>query len=414
MSIAISSLQSKLNATLLLCQLLDVIVVKLSFSIPIVAYFNECIFLSITILLGIVTFKKRSIHKDIVFVFILLGYALFQIIWRNLPWSHILQAIIYIQFVIYFIYFNNLKYEVKIGTIYYVSKLFKFFILPVTLVAIIDIVNPSLIRNLLTSGNEYDRGINGFYLQSLFGSTTGLSQFCLLILFINYIYNSLFSSHKLLNKFQYCLILMLAFFSFSRKEVALVFLFVFFIYHIHTYGRVYIRKLFFPLLLGCGLILIYIMYFFASANETALSDGYVRYKMADYSVEIIQEKFPFGSGVGTFGSQMSVNYPKIYDEFGVGPEITGYNGERGPIYDLFLFTFTAEQGIGIFIYVYIVLSILFKSPFLGITLYKYIRNYIAFCLLVIGFFAPILMNAFGLISFSLLGLISQGCGDNKK
>ena len=159
------------------------------------------------------------------------------------------------------------------------------------------------------------------------------------------------------------------------------------------------------------LLLGYIAFFFSSANEIAFSDGYNRFKMADYSIQIIKTKFPFGSGVGTFGSQMSLNYGKTYDEFDIGPEMTGFDGERGPIYDSFLFTFTAEQGIGLFLYLYVIFSMLWKPPFEGIDLFRYIRNFMAFSLLIISFFAPVIMNSYGLISFSIIGLISQGARD---
>lgn len=407
------SLQSKLNAVLLLCQLLDIMVSKLAFSMPFVGYFNELIFLCVLFLLGYFALINKTINKDILYLFLLLGYSIFQIVLLNLPFNHIIQGFIYIQFVIYFVYYNNLDGKVKIKTIYYLSKYFKFFVIPVTLVAIVDIINPSLTRNLLSLGAENDRGINGFYLQSLFGSTTGLSQFCLLILFIYYIYNALFTPNKLLNYFQYFLILCLAFFSFSRKEVTLVFAFIFLMFHVKKYGRICIKKIVFPVVGGVIIIIGYIYIFFSSANEVSFSDGYNRFKMADYSAQIIKAKFPFGSGVGTFGSQMSLNYGKIYDEFDVGPEMTGYNGERGPIYDSFLFTFTAEQGIGLLLYIYIVFYIIKKAPFKGIYLFNYIRNFIALSLLIISFFAPVIMNAYGLISFSLIGLISQGSKDHK-
>lgn len=411
MAISTHSLLPKLNGILLTCQLVDITISKLSFSIPFVGYFNEFIFLSIFLLLGYLTFGRGKINKDIILLFVLLGYSFVQILLRDLPKIHIIQGLIYVEFLIYFIYFNNLHYDIKVKTLYYLGKYFKRFIIPVVLVAFVDIINPSITRDLLSLGAENDRGINGFYIQSLFGSTTGLSQFCLLMLIVYYIYNSIFISQKLLNRLQYLLIVCLAFFSFSRKEVSLIFLFIFFMFHIGKYGKIYLKKMLFPLLAGIALLFGYIAFFFSSANEIAFSDGYNRFKMADYSVQIIMAKFPFGSGVGTFGSQMSLNYGKTYDEFDVGPEMTGYDGERGPIYDSFLFTFAAEQGIGLFLYIYVVLFILWKLPFDGIEKFRYIRNFIAFSLLVIGFFAPIIMNAYGLISFSILGLISQGARD---
>ncbi|WP_146142047.1 hypothetical protein [Prolixibacter denitrificans] len=202
-------------------------------------------------------------------------------------------------------------------------------------------------------------------------------------------------------------LILLSFLSFSRKEFALTIVYLLSIY-ISTRNKTHRLKYYiFASFAGLFIISLYLILFFRKANEVALSDNYVRFQLIEYSIQIIKDYFPFGTGPGTFGSQLSLQYPIIYEKYGVGPNILGYNGHRGPIYDAFLFTFTAEMGIGIILYLILLVSIWRKKPLINNHVLKTTKRFIIIAIFIIGLFAPVIMNPFGLISFSILGLISK-------
>ena len=397
----------KINAILIFLLLAQIIFDKLilkGFESPILSFYNEAIFIIVFVLLTISIIKSGSLKKILLLGLILLLYQFFQIKLRRIPISHLMQSVIYIECIIFYTYFYLQNETVKQNSLKTLSTFFKYFLYVVILFAIIELFAPRFTRDLL-GVNDFERGIEGFYFTSVFGTSTGLSQFCLLILFlylINYAISHKFPFHKAL----FYIVLLLGLLSFSRKEFVLILMLVIIGLSVVKYGQLKYRKLIVPTMLGLLLIGFSFIYFLREANKVALSDTYVRYQMGDISIRIFKDYFPFGSGPGTFGSQMSVNYPVIYDKYEVGPNITGYDGKRGPIYDAFLFTFTSEMGIGILFYLFFLFYI-WKRPVLpDITLNGFIRKFMLFSLFVIGLFSPVIMNPFGLISFSILGLIT--------
>jgi len=401
---------AKLNAFILILLLLAVTINQLQIlSVAThIGFLNEAVFILVFLLYFIKVLYKHKVDRLFIYVIILLLYSFFQILLRNLPSNHIIQGIIYIEFIVFFLYYKTLSDSEKADTIYYIGIYFKrYFYLLVLPFVIIDFIDPSVTRTLLTGGHEFEKGINGFYLQSVFGSTTGLSQYCLLMIIVAAIYR--YSTQKaLLKKWEIILIILICFLSFSRKENMMMFLLVSVLYCINRFD--YIRKshlIIITIFVLC-LTSIYLSSFFKEANLVAMEESYIRTEMIRYSIDISKATFPFGTGVGTFGSLMSVNYTDIYELYDVPDRILhGYNGDRGPIYDAFLFTFFTEQGVGIILYLLVIFKIIKQTAYRNNHKLKYIKQYIAVLLLVMSVFAPVLTNSFGLCLFSMLGLITD-------
>ncbi len=397
----------KINAILIFLLLAQVIFEKIilaGIQVPLLNFYNEIIFLFVSILLATSVITTGKLNKILLLGLILLFYQFFQIKLRRIPISHMMQSVIYIECIIFFTYFYLQNETVKLNTLKTLCTFFKYFLYVVILFAVIELIAPRFTRDLL-GVKDFDRGIGGFYFTSIFGTSTGLSQFCLLILFLYFIHYAIFQKF-LFNKVLFYTVLLLGLLSFSRKEFVLILIFVILSFSIIKYGKLKYIRLIFPATFGILIIAITFSIFLREANKIALSDTYIRYQMADISVQIIKDYFPFGTGPGTFGSQMSVNYPVIYEKYGVGQNITGYDDKRGPIYDAFLFTFTSEMGIGILFYLLFIFFILKRPVLSDFNLNSFIRKYMLFSLLVIGIFSPVIMNPFGLISFSILGLIT--------
>jgi hypothetical protein len=154
-------------------------------------------------------------------------------------------------------------------------------------------------------------------------------------------------------------------------------------------------------------LLIYYLAFFSKANEVAFGERYIRWRIAEKSNEILMDNLPWGSGVGTFGSRVSLMMKDVYEKYNVGPEMLGYevlNQTRGPIYDAFMFTFTTEMGIGILIFVFFFYKI-FEAQVFEKNIYKgYIKNFLVLYFIGLSFFQPVLISSFGYLCAIFFGL----------
>jgi hypothetical protein len=107
---------------------------------------------------------------------------------------------------------------------------------------------------------------------------------------------------------------------------------------------------------------------------------------------------------------MSVNYQDIYEKFSVSKQITGYNGQRGVIFDLFLVSLLAEYGLGWIFFILFLITMTWNkdNPYLNpyINLFK-LRLLLFIVLLSIGIFVPILLNWVGFMIITILALISD-------
>ena len=369
--------------------------------------YNELItILVFTILVVQLYQKKWRISVLVLLVVAIALYMILSTLYKGNTYFGIMQFIIYSQFFIYFFYTNTLSQNRKIEIALKIKGLLDVVFIVILLFTVLEISNHTLVKEFY-GVSYFNRGINGFYLISIFGSAPSfslfLSVYILLIYYCGYSLQGIISRADVLRT---VLAVVLCVLTFSRKEVLLTLLFVAFFPYPYKYTVVKYLRIMVVLLIFGGSTYIYYTSFFKEANEIAFSEKYVRWKIMKYSWQISKDNLPLGSGVGTFGSQMSLANPKIYKEYEVGKEMTGYSGKRGPIYDAFWFTFIAEMGVGILLvllFFYIIFTS--KAP-INDRRANFIKKYLILFFLLIGFFSPVLVSPYGFMVAMTLGLLS--------
>ena len=113
---------AKLNAFILILLLLAVTINQLQIlSVAThIGFLNEAVFILVFLLYFIKVLYKHKVDRLFIYVIILLLYSFFQILLRNLPSNHIIQGIIYIEFIVFFLYYKTLSDSEKADTIYYI------------------------------------------------------------------------------------------------------------------------------------------------------------------------------------------------------------------------------------------------------------------------------------------------------
>lgn len=375
-------------------------------NIPILSYLNEIIYMCLFCFVLIRYAQKLKLTKQSLFAIFIFLYFLFQIYYLRLPFSSFIQLFLYLQAPIYYLYFNELTEENKIKTIRHITTGFQIINYIVIGVALIEFVNPKFISNITHLASN-SRGLFGsFIIGSIFGSPTSLSHFCIISV-VYYFINRFYYNKVVYSNLTVFLLATVTFFTFSRKEMLLFIFLLFISLYIVKNEKIVFRKLVIPSFFLLALFFLYLTTFFKKANEIALSDTYVRTEMLFLSYEIIKDYFPFGTGLGTFGSQMSLHNPTIYDKYNVGTNIIGTAEERGPIYDLFLPTFTAELGIGVIFFFAFFFYMWRKKTIADSNGLNFIKYFAITAIFINGIFAPVLMTSFGLILIATLGLITK-------
>jgi hypothetical protein len=351
--------------------------------------------------------KRRKISSMALVFFSLISYMILTTVIRRTYPLGFFQIIIYSQWFFFFLYYHSLTVNQKIKTIYSLKSILDKTLLLVLLISLFEIPFYNQYREFLGI-NSHDRGIGGFYLVSFFGSGPSLANFMsLYIIFWYYYHYGLFETinKKALSKLILAFIFLTL--SFSRKEVLFVFIFMlFFPFQYRSKLKKWIKKTTIFIGIFAGL-LIYYLAFFSKANEVAFGERYIRWRIAEKSNEILMDNLPWGSGVGTFGSRVSLMMKDVYEKYNVGPEMLGYevlNQTRGPIYDAFMFTFTTEMGIGILIFVFFFYKI-FEAQVFEKNIYKgYIKNFLVLYFIGLSFFQPVLISSFGYLCAIFFGL----------
>lgn len=369
--------------------------------------YNEIISLAVFLLYALQVVKKRRITSISFFFFFFVLYMSSIVVLKEIYPLGFLQIAIYSQWFFYFLYYHSLSNETKDRTWTAIKSVLDKVLIVIVLFSVLEIPFYSEFRNFMELRN-FDRGLNGFYLVSFFGSGASLANFMsFYIITWFYYHQGLGYFIKRKDKIKLGIAFTLLILSFSRKEVLFMFLFLlFFPFSYRTVLRKWIKKTitFLGVIMG---LLIYYLVFFSEANQVAFGDRYIRWRIARKSGEILLDNLPWGTGVGTFGSKVSLMSPKIYAKYGIGPEMLGYESlgqTRGPIYDVFLFTFTTEIGVGILIFLFFFFK-LFNTRALNTNQNKeYVKNYLILYLLGLSIFQPVLVNSFGYLCAIFLGL----------
>lgn len=343
----------------------------------------------------------KTVKTRYLYIIIPAGYFLFLWFYNSLPARNILQIFLYIQIFIIYTWFNSNKYIYKNKQFHFLFRSAKIIFYISIIFVFVNIIEPGLIKGFYGIPPTYGRGFDGISITSFFGTRTAYSQF-LLIFIVLVVFN-----RNLTKKYRNIFLLIsfvLLMMTFSRKETLVACLILITLFW-KKIDRSYI-KLLIPILFG-SIIIFYYLSFFNQANAAIFEESYIRWRIADYSFQIIEDFFPFGSGPGTFGSQLSMSYSKIYDLYNVPKAITGTVSERGPIFDSFIFSFTAEIGIGIIFYIYYYYKI-YKAKLLYVFKgLNHIKLVLIISIFLLSFFNPMIMNPVGFTLILILALVNR-------
>ena len=369
--------------------------------------FNELLSLLVMLLFVFKVLQKRSVNS---MFFIYLGFFTYNVLLafaRNILPLSLIQILMYSQFFFFFFYFHSFEAEEKRAVILSMKKILDKVVYVVAIIAVIEIIDHQSFRDFLGVHNV-NRGIDGFYLISFFGSGPSLAIFISIYVFIwHYYHYALAFPIKRSNVVCLVLAIVLGVLSFSRKEILFTFIFLLlFPYPSRSQLNKWIKRSFLSLAVISGLLYYYLT-FFESANRKGFDSGYIRWKIMAKSAEIFGDHLPFGTGAGTFGSRVSLMMPHIYDQYEIGQDMLGWKAtnSRGPIYDAFLATFITEIGVGVLFVAFLFFKVFEAKTLEGNPSSKFIRNFILVYLLSLSFFVPMLTNGFGFLMIIILATI---------
>lgn len=374
---------------------------------PIVGKFDEVIFFYM--ILAIVTrmlLRERDVLFPILLVVYLL-YSLFLIFHNAIPLSHILQIFITSKFLIIFLYFYTYSKEYKIQFFQVLVKFITFLFIISLLMSILQFVLPAYFCGYSHDG----RGLMGINAGGVFCSRISYSSF--LVVFIILIM-SIRLSFNLLFKYRYWLLiisLLLLVLTFARKEMVIGFMILIYLFKdkIEHDSRIVFYLILSLFILG---FIVVFTIAFSELNSSTFTEKQIRLLMLFHALDIFQFYFPFGSGPGTYGSIMSLDYTTVYETFNVGKNIyLGHNGDtRGPIFDLFLVGLLAEYGLGVIFFLWFLKKMVFSNYPLSMDKYinvKKVKIALLIHLLVVSIFVPIFLNWVGFLIFTILGILSS-------
>ena len=259
------------------------------------------------------------------------------------------------------------------------------------------------------------RGLMGITAGGVFCSRISYSSFLvlfiILIMSIRLNFENIFAT---LLKYRYWLLivsLILLFLTFARKEMVIGFMILIYLFKdkIEKNSRIIF---YFMLLLFMLFFMLVFALAFSEVNNSTFTEKQIRYLMLLHSLDIFIFHFPFGSGPGTYGSIMSLDYTVIYEQFNVATHIyLGHEGEdRGPIFDLFLVGLLAEYGLGIIFFIWFLKKMAFSSYAKKLeesVNVKKLKVALFMHLLIVSIFVPIFLNWVGFLIFTMLGLLSS-------
>tara|TARA_R100000935_G_scaffold36196_1_gene56937 strand:+ start:37911 stop:39152 length:1242 start_codon:yes stop_codon:yes gene_type:complete len=389
-------LRNLLFMLLILQPFIDKLARKAGWSINI---FNELLSIGVFIAFIIVLLHRKRLNSLALLMFGFIGYCCLLVLYRGVYPLGFFQVVIYSQFFFYFFYFLTLSNTEKNETILSFKKIMTVFVYVIAFIGVFEALDHTTFRNYM-GVHSVKRGINYFYLISFFGSGPSLAIFITIFVAIwHYCHYALQQTIKKKHILTLVLAILLGVFSFSRKEVFFIFIFlVFFPYPSRNQLNKWLKRLIFFTTMFTGLI-VYYLAFFASANTVAFNKDYVRYKIVSKSAEIYADHFPWGSGPGTWGSRVSLWTRDIYERYNIGRDLLGWQetNPHGPIYDAFLFSLFTEIGIGIVILFLFIYKIIGASTITADAYGRFVKNFLIIFLLALGMFAPMFTNNFGFV-----------------
>ena len=397
-------LRNLLFILLIVQPLMNKITAKLGWAFDI---YNEMLSIFVFLAYFVLVAKRKKMNN---LILIAIGFILYQmglVVLRGIYPLGFFQIVIYSQFFFYFLYFQALSTEVKMKCIISFKRIMSIFIIVIALIAIYEAYDHSTFR-IWMGVHSVKRGINYFYLISFFGSGPSLAIFIsLYVLLWHYCHFALGHRTRKLDVFVVVLAVILGALTFSRKEVLFIVLFlIFFPYPARNKLNKWIKRGIFFIGAFMGLLVYYIT-FFVDANTVALDAKYIRWRIVAKAAEIFKDYAPLGSGPGTFGSRVSLMMPDIYQRYGIGQEMLGWEvlGNTGPIYDAFLFTFITEVGIGVLFLFFFLYKLFEASSTIKNTYSLFSKHFLVVYFIMLSLFAPMITTNFGFIIMIFLGLM---------
>jgi len=388
------------------------VIPKLSFVSSIFNYYDELVFIFMlfTVVHRVILKHKKLLFPVSLFFYIL--YSFFLIYYNTIPISHVMQIFISSKFLIIFLYFYTYSDKYKV---YFFNKLMKFviFIFIISFIlSILQFVLPSYFGGYTSDG----RGWHGINAGGIFFSRISYSSFLLMciILLMSIKINSEQKFNRLI-KHRYKILfiaLFLLVLTFARKELVLSLMLLLYLFKDRVKSN---SKIVFYLILFSFIVIALMLFaiLYSDLNNATFTEKQVRYLMLLSSLNIFEYYFPFGSGPGTYGSIMSIDYTTVYEAFNVPRHIyLGYGDDiRGPIFDLYLVGVMAEYGMGILFFLWFLKKMALSASPQNMDQYintKKAKIALVLQLFIVAIFVPIFSNWIGFLIFSMLGTLSSG------
>ena len=149
--------------------------------------FNELLSLLVLILFIFRVLIKKRVNNSFLIYICFLIYTLLLGIYRDIMPLSLFQILIYSQFFFYFFYFQSFSDQEKSDMIKSMKNIMDFIVILIAIIAVIEVIDYQSFRDFI-GVHSVNRGINGFYLISFFGSGPSLAIFISLYVFVWHYY----------------------------------------------------------------------------------------------------------------------------------------------------------------------------------------------------------------------------------
>lgn len=405
---------------LVTCVLLFLPTISVFFGISttgIIGQLDELLYAFLTAVFILFCFFKPPQTKFLLVVALIVTYQLAMVLMSGKLINGTIQIFLNSKLFIAFLAFAVLSLEDKYRFIIFFVRLLIVVVLSSAAVSVFQVLMPDIYYSFYQT-IRHERGLLGVTLSAFFYSRAAFAQFLVFAI----IFSLFISRYKsfvmgisdrrvcefVTSKSWFILLFVLLFFTSSRKEIVFAFAFLP-VYFLVSKG-VSKLKLIVAAFGVVGFAIVFLA-LFAESTVNELGEGYARFQILLFSVEIFSDFFPLGTGPGTFGSLMSMGNPWVYEAYGVPDYIVygyGHGGtERGPIFDLFLITLAVEMGVGIILYIWFFKMILSSDTCSKSACFKaksYVTATISF-LVFSSIFTPAFNTQLGFFSMMLCAVI---------
>jgi len=328
-----------------------------------------------------------------------MGFGIYN---NKLPSTHILQIFIYFKILLVFLFFHLMPIKYRERCVK--SAIISMCVIAIIVVAsvVLEVLAPTFHDQIFVN-NRQNRGIYGFYLTSIWGHRVGLANFSLisLIVFTSLFRKQWWRTQALVPTLLFFCILLL---TFSRKEILFgcLVLYISFFGTMNLLNRV-VGSLFSIAVLGP--VFLWVWLSTEKATTIMLTPDYIRWKMVSVGAEALSDSHFLGTGVGTFGSQLSRDHNDVYYSYDL------FNNrpiEGAPIFDIGYLSTITELGLG-FVLVVILFIMLIKNQLIHLSGWFNVKQcfwFMALMFVLMGLFTPILTNWVGLVFAAWCGMLT--------